>query len=700
MSLRRTASASAACSALAAALIATAANAEEGMWTFDAFPAAQVRAQYGWAPDQAWLNKVQAAAVRLTGGCSGSFVSGEGLVLTNHHCVIGCVQDLSTQANDLVEKGFTAAARSEERLCPGQQVEVVTAIEDVTPRLQAAIGRNQGAALIRARDAAVAAIESQSCTDPARTRCQVVSLFGGGQYKLYRYRKYSDVRLAFAPESQAANFGGDPDNFNFPRYGLDAAFLRVYENGRPAATPQFLRWNPRAPVEGEQTFVVGNPGSTQRLFTQSQFAARRDVVFPVLVPLQAEFRGRLIQAMRGDPEKTRTGESAINGTENSYKVYIGQWQALRDREFAGRLATAEANLRSNVGSNAAVRADVGDPWSEVDRATDAYRDLYTEYLLLESNDGWGSSLYSYAERLVRAAQEREKPDAERLPAYTSSRLPLLEKTVLDEAPVYPWLEELRLAFWLSKTRELLGSNDAKVKKLLGREAPEAIAARLVSGSRLGDPGVRRQLWQGGMRAIRQSDDPMIKFVLAHQPAARAVLARYDVEVDAPTTAAQSRLARARFAAGGDALYPDATFTLRISYGSVQGWTERGQKVEPFTRLGGLFERATGNSPYDLPTRIAATERRLDKRTVYNFTTNNDIIGGNSGSPAIARDGSVIGAAFDGNIHSIGGSYGFDPRVNRTIVVSAAAVQEVLAKVYGGKALLRELGAGGRTRRRG
>jgi hypothetical protein len=356
-------------------------------------------------------------------------------------------------------------------------------------------------------------------------------------------------------------------------------------------------------------------------------------------------------------------------------------------------------LRSNVASNAAVRADVGDPWSEVDRATDAYRDLYTEYLLLESNAGWGSSLYRYAERLVRAAQERDKPDAERLPAYTSSRLPLLEKTVLDAAPVYPWLEELRLAFWLSKTRELIGSDDPKVKKLLGREAPEAIAARLVSGSRLADPSVRRQLWQGGMRAIRQSDDPMIKFVLAHQPAGRAVMERYNAAVEAPTTAAQSRLARARFAAGGDGLYPDATFTLRISYGSVQGWTERGRKVEPFTRFGGLFERATGNAPYDLPTRIAATERRLDKRTVYNFTTNNDIIGGNSGSPVIARDGSVIGAAFDGNIHSIGGSYGFDPRVNRTIVVSAAAVQEVLAKVYGGDALLRELGAGGGARRR-
>lgn len=669
------------------------------MWTFDAFPAAKVRQQYGWAPDQAWLDRVRAAAVRLTGGCSGSFVSPEGLVLTNHHCVIDCVQDLSTAQNDLVAKGFTAAARSEERLCPGQQAEIVIAIEEVTPRVQAAIGDRSGAALIKARDAAVAAIESERCTDSARERCQVVSLYGGGQYKLYRYRKYSDVRLAFAPESQAANFGGDPDNFNFPRYGLDAAFLRVYENGRPAATPAFLEWNPRAPVEGEQTFVVGNPGSTQRLSTQSQFEVRRNVIFPTIVPLWSEFRGRLIAAMQGDAERTRTGDETLHGVENSYKVYIGQWQALRDREFSERLATAEANLRSNVASNPVLRADLGDPWAEVDRAGRVHGEIYPEYLMLEGYPGWGSHLYDYAEMLVRAAQEREKPDAERLPGYTSSRLPLVQKQVTDEAPVYPWLEELSMAFWLSKTRELLGADNPKVKKLVGREAPEALAARLVSGSRLADPALRRRLWDGGIRAIRQSDDPMIKFALAHQESGRAILDRYRSEVEAPITAAQSRLARARFAAAGDGLYADATFTLRISYGSVQGWTERGEKIEPFTRFDGLFERATSAPPYDLPVRIAAARDRIDKRIVYDFTTNNDITGGNSGSPVIARDGSVIGAVFDGNIHSIGGAYGFDPRVNRSIAVSTAAIQEALAKVYGGETLIRELNPAASRRRR-
>ena len=671
-----------------AASLAVPARAEEGMWTFDAFPAERVRQQFGWAPDQAWLDNVRAASVRLTGGCSASFVSPEGLVLTNHHCVVECVQDRSTAENDFVRNGFTAATRAEEVQCPGQQAEVVTAIEDVTPRVQAAIGNATGAALARARDAAIAQIESQGCTDPATQRCQVVTLYGGGQYKLYRYRKYSDVRLAFAPEFQAAFFGGDPDNFNFPRYGLDVGFLRVYENGRPAATPHFLRWNPRAPEAGEPTFVVGNPGSTQRLFTQSQFGLRRDIYFPTLVPLTAEYRGRLIAAMQGDAERTRTGADKLFSIENSYKVYVGQWQALRDPEFSQRLAAAERDLRQRAGNDPAI----GDPWADVERANAAYDDFFTDYFMLEQRAGWSSDLYDYARAIVRAAIERGKPDAERLPTYTESRLPLLEHEVVDEAPVYPWLEELTLAFWLSKTRELLGADDPRVTAMLGRESPEAMAHRLVTGTRLGDPAVRRQLWEGGLAAVQASDDPLIRFVLAQEERARPLLDRYRAEVDAPITAAQSRLARARFAAYGDSVYPDATFTLRISYGSVQGWNERGRDIAPITRIGGMYERATGSPPYHLPAKWAAAESRVNKQTVFDFTSTNDIIGGNSGSPVVARDGSVIGAAFDGNIHSLGGAYGFDPRVNRTISVSTGAIQEAMRTIYGADALLAELNA--------
>ncbi len=678
------------CLTLSLVCFALVALGDEGMWTFDNFPAKQVQEKHGWAPDKAWLERVQASAVRLTGGCSASFVSPDGLVLTNYHCVMGCVQELSTKEKDLAKEGFTAVSRSEERTCAGQQAEVVTSITDVTPRVQTAIGKNTGAALAKARDAEIAAIESENCKDKTRERCQVVTLYGGGQYKLYRYRKYSDVRLAWAPELQAAFFGGDPDNFNFPRYCLDAAFLRVYEDGKPVATPQFLRWNPRAPTAGEPTFVVGNPGSTQRLFTGSQLDRLRDVTFPMLAPLQSEFRGRLIAAMAGDAEKTRTGSDKILSVENSYKVISGQWQALRDREFRERLAKGEADLRARVKSKPALQKEIGDPWSEIEKAIAVHRDIYPELIMLESNAGSGSKLYSYAKELVRSAKEREKPDGERLPDYSESKLPLLEKKITDEAPVYPWLEELSLGFWLSKTREVLTSADERVGKLLGKDSPEQLAKSLVDGTKLGDAKLRKELWQGGLQAVRQSTDPLIKFVLANDDAARALLDRFRAEVDAPTTAAQSRLARARFAVYGESLYPDATFSLRISYGVAQGWKERERDVPFATNYAGLFERATGALPYEVAAKFTAAEAKLDKATVFNFSTTNDIIGGNSGSPVIARDGSVIGTAFDGNIHSIGGSYGFDERVNRTIVVSAAAVQEALEEVYNSPELAREL----------
>jgi hypothetical protein len=468
-------------------VLAAPATAEEGMWTFDAFPTAKVRKDLGWAPDQAWLDTVRASAVRLTGGCSASVVSPQGLVLTNHHCVIACVQDLSTEKTDYVQAGFTARSREDERKCPGQQAEIVTAIADVTAPMKAAIGGATGEALVHAESAAIARIEGESCTDGATQRCQVVKLYGGGQYKLYTYRKYSDVRLVFAPEFRAAFFGGDPDNFNFPRYALDVGFLRLYENGRPVSAASHLRWNPAAPKEGDATFVVGNPGSTQRLFTQDQFALRRDVIFPLTIPLMSEYRGRLIAAMDGDKERTRTGSDTLFGIENSYKVYVGQSQALRDPGFAGTLASNEAKLRAAVAGNATLKRRIGDPWSAVVKADAAYRDFYADFYLLEANAGYGSALYDYAEKLVRAATEREKADAQRLPGYAGSRLPLLEKELLDEKPVYPWLERLTLSFWLSKTREILTVDNPDVKRMLGKDSPDGLAERLVVGSRLADP---------------------------------------------------------------------------------------------------------------------------------------------------------------------------------------------------------------------
>ena len=459
-----------------------AAHADEGMWTFDAFPAAKLKAAYGWAPDQAWLDRVQAASVRLTGGCSASFVSPQGMILTNHHCVATCVEDHSTAANNILARGFTARTRAEERKCAGQQAEVVTAIRDVTSQVKAAIGAATGEAAVKARNAATAQIESAGCPDTARTRCQVVPLYGGGQYKLYTYRKYSDVRLAWAPEAQAAQFGGDPDNFNFPRYSMDASFLRAYEDGKPVATPQFLQWSPRAPIDGEVTFVVGNPGSTARLSTSEQLAFQREVVLPISLATHSELRGRLISAMARSPEHAREAAETLGGVENTLKVYIGRVKALNDPAFTGELAAAEAALKAKSAGNAAI----GDPWSEVAGAVRAYRDFYVaDRFSLPQSD-----LFNYAIRLVRAATERRKPNTERFTGYTDSALPLVEKRVLDERPIHKWLDQLDMEWSLSKAREYLGADDPQTKLLLGKESPEALAARLVGGTQLDDPAVR------------------------------------------------------------------------------------------------------------------------------------------------------------------------------------------------------------------
>ena len=654
------------------------------MWTFDAFPTAQMQKDYGWAPDGKWLDRTRAAAVRLTGGCSASFVSPQGLILTNHHCVVECAQDNSTDQKDYLKDGFVPARREEELKCPGQQAEVVTAITDVTAKVKSAMGTLAGAELVRARNAAIAQIEKEGCPDDKTTQCEVVTLFGGGQYKLYTFRKYSDVRLAWAPQFQAAFFGGDPDNFNYPRYALDAAFLRAYENGKPVQVKSFLKWNPRAPQVGEATFVVGNPGSTQRLFTSEQIAFQREVSLPLTITTLSELRGRLISAMDANPQQKREGADDLFGIENSLKVYIGRQKALNDPVFVKMLADAEADLKARTQG----KPEISDPWSDVAKAVAAYRNIYLPWRYITPN----GTLMGYAQTIVQGAAERTKPNSERLPGFSQSNLPLTEKTLLDAAPVYPWLEQIDLAWSLSKAREYLGADDADTRLLLGKESPEALAERLVGGTTLADPAARKALWEGGQQAVEASTDPLIVYARSLDARQRELKKMVDERYAGPLAGAGAKLADARFAAYGDKVYPDATFSLRISYGKVHGWTERGQEVAPVTTMGGAFDRATGAQPYDLASGFTAAAARIDKATPFDFVTTNDIIGGNSGSPVVDRAGSVIGAAFDGNIHSIGGNYGYQSEVNRTVVVSTAAIQQALEVIYPAPALVRELKA--------
>jgi Peptidase S46 len=680
-----------AAAAVAATLCLTGiARADEGMWTFDHFPSDAVKAKYGVSIDQAWLDTVRAASVRLSSGCSASVVTGNGLVLTNHHCVRDCAQNLSTAQTDFVKDGFAAARREDERLCPGMQAEILTDISDVTARVSGAAAGKTGQEFIKARDAAIAAIESQGCAGrEASFRCQVITLYQGGQYKLYVYRKYSDVRLVFAPELQTAFFGGDPDNFNFPRYDLDFSFVRLYENGQPVATPAHLRWSAVAPAEGAPVFVSGNPGSTQRLLTAEQLDSLRNFVLPETLLQFSELRGRLIHFAEQSAEHARIADDTLFGIENSFKALHGEEQTLANPAFIEAKRKADAELRRRVMANPTLAKALGDPWTETAAAQVDRKALYPAYNFMEARAGFSSDLFGYARALVRAAQERVKPNGERLPEYTDSRLALLQKRVLDVQPVYPELEQLKLEFWLSKLRENLTADAAGTKAFLGKDSPETLSARLAA-SGLGDPALRKQLWDGGLAAITASRDPLIQYVLATDAASRAIRKDYETRVSGPTDRAAERIAKARFAIYGTNTYPDATFSLRLSYGHIEGWTDNGVTVKPFTTFAGLWDRATGQAPFDLAPKWLAAKGHLDDATVFDMVSDNDIIGGNSGSPLIDAKGNVVGAVFDGNIESLGGNFAFDDSVNRTVAVSTAAITEALKKVYGQDGLVQEL----------
>jgi hypothetical protein len=671
---------------------AQAVHADEGMWTFDHFPSSKVQARYGFAPDAAWLDHVRSSAVRLTSGCSASVVSKDGLVLTNHHCVVACEQTMSTAEQDYVAQGFLTHARTEERQCPGMQAEILRQISDVSSRVQSAIAAGDPKDAIKLRDAATARIADEACQGDATSRCEVVSLYQGGQYKLYKYRKYSDVRLVFAPEFSISFFGGDPDNFNFPRYCLDSAFVRLYENGQPVQTTTHLQWRRSTPAAGEVVFVAGNPGSTSRLDTRSQLEMQRDWQIPIRQLVRSELRGRLSEYSQLGAEQKRTAGELLFFVENSFKAFYGQERALLDPAFFARLMREKNDLRNRVAANPQLAAEVGDPWKQIDAAIDSYQQIFLAHDFLEARAGSISQLFGYARTLVRGAAERTKPSTARLRGYADSDLPLLEKELLDAQPVYPDIERIGLVLWLSKTREYLTVDNPLVRHLLGSESPQALAARLVSGTHLADPKVRETLWRGGEAAIAASDDPLIRFVRATDPDARALRTRYEQEVEGPITRGQEKLARARFKVLGDSVYPDATFTLRLSYGSVHGWTYQGQSVTPFTNFGGLYERATDSEPFRLPQRWLAARDRIDPQTPLDVATDNDIIGGNSGSPLIDREGRVVGAIFDGNIHSLGGEFGFDPRLNRAIAVLTAAIGPALRNVYALPALADELEA--------
>ena len=679
-----------------AAFAAFQAAAEEGMWTFDNPPRDAIQQKYGVSLDSAWLDRVREATVRLETGCTGSFISGDGLILTNHHCAEDCIAQNSSEGNDLVAAGFLAGTREKELKCQEDAVSVLVGTEDVTAKVAAALKGVAPAGLVEARRAALTKLE-QDCEESSAKakggplKCERVALYQGGQHWLYKYRRYEDVRLVFAPERDMAAFGGDPDNFQFPRWCLDMSILRAYEGDKPAKTPNHLRFDWDGAAPGDAVFVVGHPGDTDRLLTVSQLALQRDTFMPFWLMRFSELRGRMIQYSKTGEEPRRTAESYLNSIENAIKVRRKQFDALLDPALQENAAAKEKALRDSVAANPALASASG-AWSEIDKAQDTWRNILVPHTFLEGGAAFNGNLFGYARTLVRAAAERSKPNESRLPEFTEARLPAVAQGLKAGAPIYPEFEILRLSFGLERMREWLGPDDPVVRQVFGNDSPDSLASRLVKQSSLADPAARMSLYEGGQASIDASQDPMIKLAKAVDPAARALRKQFEEEVDGPTQRGQEEIAKARFAEYGTSIYPDATFTLRLSYGGMKGWTEKGQEVRPWTELSRAFERATGEPPFKIPPRWVAAKDSLDMSTRANFTTDNDIVGGNSGSPMVNAKGEIVGLAFDGNIHSISGSYWFDDKMNRSIGVHPAYIRTALEKVYDAKALVAEIDA--------
>ena len=676
--------------ALGALLLSSVAAADEGMWTFEQVPSAALKSAYGVELPAGWLDRLRLSTVRLT-NCTAAFVSGSGLMITNHHCLESCLGELSTRDTSLLEHGFVAAEPKQERRCATQSAEVLVATEDVTVTLhQAGRGLDPEAAQ-EARKRLMTRLE-QECEQASlkartgRLTCQVVTLFGGGKYELYKYKRYEDVRLVFAPEGDIAAFGGDADNFQFPRWSLDFALLRAYERGAPAATPEHLRMNFAGPQPGELVFVSGHPGSTSRWSSAAQLEVERDVVLPYTLLRYAELRGGYLEFSRRNPANEQLIAGPLEYLENGVKVRRKLLDALHDGSLFTRKRAEEIALASHAGAGGQA------PWSQIAHATARERALYLPYSLIEGGTGFNTILFRDARWLVRGTEERAKPNAQRLREFTDAALPRIEQQLDARVPIYGEVEAMTLSFSLQRMREWLGADDPLMHWLFASEGPEQLAIRLVGETHLDDAAVRRQLWAGGKAAVDASHDPMIELVRAIDPQARRLRRSFEEEVEAPIAASNQQIAALRFATLGERIYPDAGFTLRLNWGTVRGWTENGTEVAPFTYLARAFERANGASPFRIPESWWRVKDELDLRTPFCLVTNNDIVGGNSGSPLVDVKGEVVGLMFDGNIHSIAGDFWFDPALNRAVAVHPAIIRLALDKVYAAHAILAELEA--------
>jgi hypothetical protein len=676
---------------LCSLLLSSLALADEGMWLFESFPKDKVQAKYGFSPSQEWLDHVRLSSARAPNGSS-SFVSADGLIFTNHHIASGCVHDLSTGGKDYMKNGFYAPTRAEEPKCPGVEFVVLQDIEDVTAKVNAAAKPGMSDAEGgKAQREEMSTIEKDCSVNGLR--CDVVTLYSGALYHLYKYKKYDDVRLVFAPEFDIAFFGGDPDNFEYPRYDLDISFFRAYENGEPAKIKDYLKWSKDGVKDGDLVFVSGHPGSTDRLMTMDQLIQLRDNQYPMQL---ASYKRRvdMLQAYGAQSaEHAREAEHDLFGIQNAQKAITGEEGGLKDPDLMAKKAAEENGLKQYANSDPARKEQYGDPWSAIGKAVAVQREIYKPLYYVENMAGFRGTLANYARTIVRATAEKEKPNKERLRGYQDSALSTLEQRLFSTAPVYKSLEQALLAESLAEMQGVLGADNETVKTALAGKSPDERAKELIEGTKLDDLSLRKQLYEGGKQAVDASNDPLIVLMRAVDPNARAVRQRNDDEVDSVLRKNAGNLAKIRFAQGGLNVPPDATFTLRLSYGAVKGYDENGKHIPWFTTMGGAYDHAAAHGdkvPYQLPESWMKSKSSLNLKTVYDTASTPDIIGGNSGSPVINKNAEVVGIIFDGNIESLPWNFVYDDKQGRSVATDSRAIIEALRKVYKADALASEL----------
>ena len=679
------------CPIFAALTLTALARADEGMWLYSNPPRAQIEAQYGFALTDAWLDHLSKASVRFNSGGSGSFVSADGLAITNHHVGADALQKMSSEKVNYLRDGFYARTAAEEIKCLDLELNVLQSIEDVTARVNAAVPAGAtGDAAAQARRKITAEIEKES-REKTGLRSDVVTLYQGGQYHLYRSKRYTDIRLVFAPEEQIAFYGGDPDNFEYPRYDLDICLFRVYENDQPVHPKDYLKWSPVGAQDGELVFVSGHPGRTSRLLTVAELEYLRDVNLPYILELLKRREVLLNAWSQRSGENARRARDVFLMLQNSRKVYDGELAALQDPVIMSGKATAEAAFKQQL-TGRSDSADALAAYAKIAAAQQVIKQKALRYRLLEGGQAFVGDLFGMARTLLRAGDERPKPNGERLKEFADAKRESLELELFSDKPIYPDYEILQLGDALTFLTEKLGSFDPTVQKILAGKAPRARAAELVNGTQVRDVAFRQKLYAGGAVVVTAAKDPLIELARSIDPEARELRKVLEAQ-DEIKQQAQAAIARARFALEGTSKYPDATFTLRLSYGLVKGYEEDGKFIPAITTLDGLYARSAsqGNQPpFDLPPRWLAKKAGLDPHTPFNFVSTCDIIGGNSGSPTVNRAGEFVGIIFDGNIQSLSADYYYEDVQSRALSVHSAAIIEALRKVYDAPALAEEL----------